>query len=52
MDRIKQIIIIVVIAGLSVLAAKNNWLGKITTGDKPPEAEIYVQFNHFRCNSF
>lgn len=39
MDRIKQIIIIVVIAGLSVLAAKNNWLGKITTGDKPPEAE-------------
>ena len=39
MNRMKQILIIVVIAGLSVLAAKNNWLGKFMNSDKPPEVE-------------
>ena len=39
MDKIKQIILILAIAGLSVLAAKNNWLGKFMNSDKPPEVE-------------
>lgn len=39
MNRMKQIIIILAIAGLSVLAAKNNWLGKFINSDKPPEVE-------------
>ena len=39
MDKIKQIIIILAIAGLSVLATKNNLLSKFMNSDKPPEVE-------------